>query len=438
MSSTTRTAERWTNWGRCASSTPSRVAHPRTADEVAEIVRTAATSGQRVKPVGAGHSFTSIAATDGVQLRMDGLAGIQHVDHETGYVTVGAGTSLHDLNPALHALGLALPNMGDVDPQTVSGATATGTHGTGARLQGITGAIVGLQLVTGDGSVVIVTPDDAALFGAARLGLGALGVVTAITLACVPSFLLHAREEPMRLTEVLGGLDALVDENDHFEFYWFPHTDRALVKRNNRVPEGTARKPLSKARFLFDDELVSNGVFEIVNRVATRQRSWVPRLNEISGRALSAREYTDWSYEVFVSPRRVRFREMEYAIPRAALPEVLREIDRWIDASDEMVSFPVEVRFAAPDDIWMSTGYDRANAYVAVHQYHQMDYRPYFEGVEAIVKEHEGRPHWGKLHTLDADALRARYPRFDDFLSVRDRLDPHRTFANAYLDRVLG
>ncbi|MFD1825248.1 D-arabinono-1,4-lactone oxidase [Mumia zhuanghuii] len=435
--STTTTA-RWTNWGRCASATPARVAHPRTVDEVTDVVRTAAASGQRVKPVGAGHSFTSIAVTDGVQLRMDALSGIQHVDRETGHVTVGAGTRLRDLNPALHALGLALPNMGDVDPQTMSGATSTGTHGTGAQLQGIAGAIVGLQLVTGEGSVVTVTPDDPELFGAARVGLGALGVVTALTFACVPSFLLHAREEPMLLGDVLGGLDAMVEDNDHFEFYWFPHTDRALVKRNNRVPEATERKPLSRARFLLDDEIMSNGVFEMVNRVATRQRSWVPRLNGISGRALSAREYTDWSYEVFISPRRVRFREMEYAIPRAALPEVLRAVDAWVDASDETVSFPVEVRFAAPDDIWMSTGYDRANAYVAVHQYHQIDYRRYFEGVEAIFQEHEGRPHWGKLHTLDADVLRTRYPRFDDFASVRDRLDPHRTFANAYLDRVLG
>ncbi len=435
---TTAGAERWTNWGRCVSATPERIAHPRTVEEVAEIVRRAAASGQRVKPVGAGHSFTPIAVTDGVQLRMENLAGIQHVDRETGHVTVGAGMRLHDFNRALHALGLALPNMGDVDPQTMSGATSTGTHGTGARLPGIAGALVGLQLVTGDGSVVTVTPDDPELFGAARVGLGALGVVTALTFACVPSFLLHAREEPWALGDILGNLDTLVEDNDHVEFYWFPHTDRAQLKRNNRVPEGTPRKPLSKAQFLFEDEVMTNGLFELVCRIGARQRRWIPRFNDIAGRALSAREYTDWSYEVFVSPRRVRFREMEYAIPRAALPEVLHAIQAWVDRSDETVSFPIEVRFAAPDDIWMSTGYDRASAYVAVHQYHQIDYRPYFDGVEAIFQEHEGRPHWGKIHTLDAEVLRTRYPRFDDFRAVRDRLDPQRTFTNPYLDRVLG
>ncbi|KHL18903.1 FAD-linked oxidoreductase [Mumia flava] len=428
----------WTNWARTVTSEPTAVVHPRSAAEVAEIVRTAAAQGQRVKPVGAGHSFTAIAQTDGVLLRMDQIAGIQHVDHATGHVRVGAGTRLHDLNPALLAHGLALPNMGDVDPQTMSGATATGTHGTGAKLTGIAGAIAALEIVTGDGTIVEVTSDDKDLFGAARVGLGALGIVTAITFACVPAFLLHAREEPMRLPEVLDGLDALVDDNDHFEFYWFPHTDCALLKRNNRVPEGTVRAPLSKARFLLDDEVLSNGGFEIVNRVGRLRPSWIPRLNAFSGGLLSAREYTDWSHEVFVSPRRVRFREMEYAIPRAHLPEVLRAIDGWVNASGEQISFPIEVRFAAPDDIWLSTGYERENAYVAVHMYHRSDHRRYFEGIEAIFGEHEGRPHWGKMHTLDADALRTRYPRFDDFRAVRDRLDPQRTFTNSYLDRVLG
>lgn len=432
------TAARWTNWGRCASAEPADVVRPRSTAEVAEVVRSAAARGQRVKAVGAGHSFTSIAATDGVMLRMDRIAGIQRVDRGTGHVTVGAGMRLRDLNRALDQIGLALPNMGDVDPQTVSGATSTGTHGTGARLTGIAGAIAGLEIVTGDGTVLTVTPDDRELFGAARVGLGALGIITSLTFACVPSFLLHAREEPMRLPDVVAGLDALVEDNDHFEFYWFPHTDRALVKRNNRVPEGTERQPLSKARFLIDDEVLSNGLFEVVNRIGTHQPRWIPRLNALSGRALGAREYTDRAPAVFISPRRVRFREMEYAVPRAALPSVLSEIDRWVNRSGETVSFPIEVRFAAPDDIWLSTGYERANAYVAVHQYHQMDYRRYFEGVEAIFGEHEGRPHWGKLHTLEPDTLRARYPRFDDFRSVRDRLDPQRTFANAYLDRVLG
>jgi FAD/FMN-containing dehydrogenase len=335
---TTATRSRWTNWGRCASAEPAAIAYPRSTAEVADLVRSAAASGQHVKAVGAGHSFTPIAVTDGVLLHLDHIAGVQHVDRATGQVTVGAGMRLHDLNPALHALGLALPNMGDVDPQSMAGATSTGTHGTGARLQGIAGAIVGLEIVTGDGSVVTVTPDDKDLFGAARVGLGALGIVTSLTFACVPSFLLHAREEPMLLPDVVEQLDTLVDDNDHFEFYWFPHTDRALVKRNNRVLEGTERKPLSKARFLLDDEVLSNGLFEVVNRIATHQRRWVPKLNAISGRALSPREYTDWSYEVFVSPRRVRFREMEYAVPRAALPDVLREVESWVNASDETVS----------------------------------------------------------------------------------------------------
>ncbi|HEY6738346.1 MAG TPA: D-arabinono-1,4-lactone oxidase, partial [Actinopolymorphaceae bacterium] len=316
---------------------------------------------------------------------------------------------------------------------------STGTHGTGLGFGGLAAQVHGLELVLADGSIVRCGPDTRPdLFAAARVGLGALGVITAVTLRCEPAYALHAVERPMPLDQVLGDLDRLVADNDHFEFYWFPHTARTLTKSNNRVPDGTDARPLSPLRAWLDDHFLSNSVFEYTNRLCTVLPSLTPLTNGIATRALAAREYIDRSYRVFCSPRRVVFRETEWALPRAALPDVLRELDRWIERTGARVSFPVEVRFAPADDIWLSTAHGRETAYVAVHQYHRVPYERYFRAVEAIALDAGGRPHWGKLHWCDAERLRKLYARFDDFRAVRDDVDPERVFANPYLGRVLG
>lgn len=427
----------WQNWGRSAEAHPARIAHPASTAEVAGLVRNAVATGQRVKAVGASHSFTAIAATDGVLLRLDRMNAILDTDFVNNRVRVQAGISLHDLNPQLRSRGLALPNLGDVDPQSVAGAVSTGTHGTGGKLFGISKAVVAVQIVTATGDVLEID-EHHPWFGAARVTLGALGIVTEVTLQCVPAFLLHAREEPMALPAVMSQLDSLVATNDHFEFYWFPHTEKALVKRNNRVADDVARQPVGRFRHWLDDELLSNTLFEGLNRAVRHAPSFIPRVNQVAGSVLSAREYIDDSHHVFVSSRKVRFRESEFAVPREALPHVLAELKAWFGAGHENISFPIEVRFTAADDVWMSTGHERDNCYVAVHQYWRSDYRRYFAAAQDIFTAHEGRPHWGKLHTLDADYFAKTYARFEDFVTVRNRLDPNRTFSNEYLDRVLG
>ncbi|UED88777.1 D-arabinono-1,4-lactone oxidase [Streptomyces profundus] len=429
----------WRNWSGTASARPARVEHPATVEELSLAVRRAVGEGLRVKAVGSGHSFTGVAVTDGVLLRMDALDAPIDVDTRSGLVTVESGMPLHRLNTVLAAHGLAMTNLGDIDRQTVSGAISTGTHGTGARSGGLAAQVRALRLVLADGSVVRCSADERPdVFAAARVGLGALGVIASVTLQCEPAFVLHAAEGPMRLSDVLGGLDELLERNEHFEFYWFPHTDLALTKRNNRLAEGERPRPLGRARAWFDDEFLSNTLFEAVCRLGSAAPRAIPRLNALSGRALSARAYTQESHRVFVSPRRVVFREMEYAVPRESVTEVVRAIHRWVADSGERIAFPVEVRFAPADDVWLSTAYRRDTAYVAVHQYHRLPYERYFRAVAAIADAVGGRPHWGKLHWLAADTLRGRYPRFDDFRAVRDRLDPAGTFANPYLDRVLG
>jgi L-gulonolactone oxidase len=423
----------WTTWAGSVTATPAHVVRPATVEE---LQRAVADATGPVKAVGSGHSFTPIAVTAGTQVRLDRLTGLVAVDHERRTATVRAGTTIAELNRLLDAEGLALSNLGDIDRQTVSGALSTGTHGTGATYPGLAAMVVALDLVTADGILLhldATTPDELA---AARVGLGALGVVAAVTLQCEPSYLLRAVERPAGLDEVLEAFDEWTSGHDHAELYWFPHTRRVLTKTNDRVP-GPAR-PVGRARAWIDDELMSNRVFGGLQRVVAAAPRLAPTVNQVAARALSAREYVDTSHRVFCSQRRVRFHEMEYAVPRAALEHVLAEAQRWLDRTGETVAFPVEVRVAAVDDVWLSTGYGRPNVYLAFHQYVGRDHTAYFAAVEAVLKDVDGRPHWGKLHTLTAADLQQRYPRFDDFLAVRDRFDPDRRFANDHLRRVLG
>jgi FAD-linked oxidoreductase len=413
------------------------VVTPGSVAELAEAITAAAADGLPVKAVGSGHSFTPIAVTDGVLVRPDRLTAVREIDHRGGTITVESGLPLEQLNRLLHHAGLALTNMGDIMVQTVAGATSTGTHGTGRASGSIAAQIEALEIVLADGTVARCSAvENAELFEGARLGLGALGAVSAITFGVEPAFLLTAHEAPMRFDEVLDRFDELAHENEHFEFYWFPHTEGCTTKRNNRSSGPAA--PLPDLRRWFDDDFVSNTVWEGVCRVGRAFPRTIPTIAKISSRAWSERTYTDASFKVFTSPRRVRFLEMEYAVPREAATTVLRELKRTIERSDWKISFPVEVRVAPADDLWLSTANGRDTAYIAVHLYRGTAQQGYFTEVERIMTAHHGRPHWGKLHTREAEYLADVYPHFADFTALRDRVDPDRRFGNDYLRRVLG
>lgn len=427
----------WRNWAGTESSVALDVATPRDVDELAATVANAARAGRAVRARGSGHSFTAVGAAPDVALDLRHLTGIVSADVDSGLVTVRAGTTLRELNTELDRLGLAMTNLGDIDAQTIAGAISTGTHGTGARFGGIAAQVAGLELVLADGTVVHSGPLDR-LFGAARVGLGALGVITTVTLRTEPAFVLAARERAEPLEDVLAELESNCANNDHFEFYWFPYGRKALTKRNNRLPAGSEPKPLSRSREFFEYEVMENTVFGAFCRLGRRVPSLVKPLNRMSAAALSERSYQDVSHRVFVTSRKIRFVESEYAVPRQALPDVLGELRTEVRKLADPVMFPVEIRVAAADDIWLSTAYHRDSAYIAVHQFVGMPYRAYFDLFERIAGAAGGRPHWGKMHTLDAATLRARYPKFDDFTALRAELDPNGVFANPYLDRVLG
>ncbi|MBC9731965.1 D-arabinono-1,4-lactone oxidase [Nocardioides marmotae] len=430
----------WSNWSGLEQARPSRVVRPADAAAIAAEVERARQRRSTVKMVGTGHSFTAIAAPEETMLVPSAMAGIVAVDRVAMTVTALAGTRLQDLNEGLERLGLSLHNMGDIAEQTIAGAVSTGTHGTGGLAGGLAAQLAGLELVTGTGEVLRATAEEnPEVLELARVGLGALGVLTTLTFRVEPLFLLEAREEPMAWDAALATYDEMTASSHHVDLYWFPHTDRTLVKRNDRLAADVSEaEPLPRWRSWLDDDFLSNSVFGVLSAAANRAPGVIPRMNQVSARALGARTYSDVAHRVFTSPRHVVFREMEYAVPREVGLEVLRECRRVIDASDVTVSFPVEVRSTPADDVPLSTASGRDSFYLAFHTHRDADHRRYFALVEPVLRAAGGRPHWGKVHTMAAADLAAVYPRFGDFLALRDRLDPDRVFANTYLRRVLG
>jgi FAD-linked oxidoreductase len=427
----------WSNWAGNQQCAPVAREQPTTEADLVTIVKEAASHERRVKAVGAGHSFTGIACTDGHLVDLSRYGQVLEHDPANNTVTVEAGIQLATLSDELDRRGLALENMGDIAYQSIAGATSTATHGTGTKFGNISSRIVGLRLVTADGSVLDCDSEsNADVFECARVGLGALGLLSTVTLQCAPAFRLHAIEEPIPVDDVLADFDGFMNSADHVEFYWVPHTRWALTKRNRRTDELAA--PRTRTKEILDDIILSNGAFGMLCRVGRHFPRAIPRLSKIIPSASSKSEYTDRSDKVFTSPRLVHFYEMEYAIPREVIPEALNRVRALVDRLSVPISFPVEVRVVAPDDIPLSTAYGRATGYIAVHVYRGTPYDQYFQGVEAIMNDYAGRPHWGKMHFQTAATLAPRYPRWDAFRQVRARLDPEGRFTNPYLDRVLG
>ncbi|MEI4270448.1 D-arabinono-1,4-lactone oxidase [Klenkia sp. LSe6-5] len=429
---------RWRNWAGNQRADGIDVRHPRTTGEIATVLHEASVAGRRVRPIGSGHSFSGIGRPEQVQVVLDRHADLVDIT-PGGLVTVQAGMTLHRLNAVLAREGWALTNLGDIDRQTVAGALSTGTHGTGAAFGGLATQVRALQLVTADGAVLECGPDhEPEVFSAARLGLGALGVLSTVTVQAVPAFALHMDERPLPLDEVLEDLDGFMTSTDHVEFHWFPHTRGCLAKRNTRVPVSAGLDPLPRWQAVWEDEVLANGAYAGLIAAGRRVPALVPPLARFASTALSPRTATDLSHRVFVSARRFRFRESEYAVPRDAVPDLLRELARLTEQRGWRLPIPTEVRYAAADDVPLSTASGRDTAYVAVHVPARSDPTDYFATFGQLAGEVGGRPHWGKEHDLDAAVLAERYPRFGEFVAVRDRLDPTGTLSNAYLDRVLG
>jgi FAD-linked oxidoreductase len=426
----------WINWAGNQQSKPVRIERPASELEVVEVVRRAVAERLRVKVVGSGHSFTGIAVPDEVMVDLTRMNRVVICDHTRGVITVQAGIVLSALNAYLELHQLSMPNLGDVTYQTLAGALSTSTHGTGLQRTGLAAQIRAFKLVTASGEVLACDPgQNAEIFHCGRVSLGALGVITEVTLNVVPAFNLRAVEQPMRISHVLDNFAQLIEENDFFEFYWVPHTKWALTKANNVSTDAID----SPGRFAtwYNKMFMENYAFGLLCRVGRLFPKLIPKLATIlpsSGRV----EYVNVSHRIFSSKRLVKFYEMEYSIALDSLVPALREVMQMVEDRGFTISFPVEVRCTGSDDIPLSTSTGRRSAYIAVHMFKGSAYTEYFSAVETILRKYEGRPHWGKIHNLDASDISSLYPEYQRFIEVRNQLDPEGVFTNDYLRRVLG
>ena len=437
----------WHNWGRSEQTEFEQLHQPGTIAEVQELVQRSLQSGRKIRPIGASHSFSGIGMPIDQQVDLSRLRGLLAVDREHRQVTFAAGTHLYEIPALLQPLGLAMENLGDIDSQTIAGAISTGTHGTGTAFGGLATQVRALKMVDGRGHIILLSPElTPDIWAGSVIGLGALGIIVEVTLQCVLAFDLIATEQRLDLSAAVERVIDVTMPQEQFEFYWFTGTTSAASKLNRRVsaqrfdrPESAPSAPNRSAlRAWFDDEFMANGVFQATSALGTVIPQITPTVNDIAVKSMANNTFRAASHEVLVRPRRVRFREMEYAFDLALIPQVFHELQRLIERKRWNFSFPVEVRSAAADELWLSTAYQRATGYVAVHRFWREDPSEYFSSVEALAKDYGGRPHWGKMHYRDAESLATTYPQFTDFLQLRAQADPDRIFVNTYLNRVLG
>jgi len=426
----------WRNWAGDQACAPVEIVRPRDRDGLAAAVAAATAAGRKISVAGSGHSFTEGALTDGTMVDVAALSGLLDADPPSGLVRVGAGTVLAELNEELDQLGLAMENLGDIDRQTIAGAISTGTHGTGARLRNLSSQVEALELVCADGDVREIDAADPDLLRAARVGVGALGAISAVTLRCVPAFALRRVDTPQPREDVLDAFQERADANDHFELFTFPYADSALVLERNRTE--APPRPRGRAAAYLNDVVLENWALEAISAAGKAIPRAIPRLSRLAAGLASGSTVTDRSHRVFANERRVRFTEMEYGVPREHGPEAARRVIEWVRSNRYPVFFPIEMRVTAADDAFLSSAHERDTAYIAVHQYRGMEWRPYFEAVEEIMDGFGGRPHWAKRHFQTAATLAPRYPAWAQFQAARDRLDPNRAFTNEYAARVLG
>ncbi len=432
---TVQDMKRWHNWSGSVQGRPIVIEKPTSIEDVVWLVKRYSRSGLTIRVVGAGHSFTPLVQTDDVLVSLENLQGLVEVDREAMTATVWGGTRLKALGELLFEQGLAQENLGDIDVQSIAGAISTGTHGTGTCFGSLATQVVGLTLVLADGDVVECSQQQQAeLFKAAQVSLGALGIIVQVKLRVVPARRLRYQARRYALDECLANIETLKSENTHFEYYWMPYTNDGQLKLMNETDEPVSRNIVWET---VDKVVMENWVFGAFSELCRRMPRMCERVCAITGKGIATIDEVGYSHRLFSTPREVRFQEMEYNIPAHYLPTVLQEIKDCINKERFRVHFPIECRFVQSDDIWLSPAYERESAYIAVHMYKGMPYRDYFYHIEQIFKKYQGRPHWGKLHMRTARDLSTLYPRWNDFRRVRDEVDPHGVFLNSYLQALL-
>jgi FAD-linked oxidoreductase len=426
----------WHNWSSSVRCSPQLVAQPASIEDVVRLVKECGQMDRTIRVVGSGHSFTPLAQTDDVLVSLDRLQGIEQIDRERGTVTVLGGTKLKLLGDTLLKVGLAQENLGDIDVQSIAGAISTGTHGTGIRFGSLSTQVEHLTLVTANGDLLECSLEqDPKLFKAVQVSLGTLGIIVRVTLRVVPSKRLHYQVRRESLEHCLLQLEEYKQKNTHFEFFWLPYTEYVQAKCINETEKPVNAGSLWAA---FNRVVLENGAYWVLSEGCRLIPRLCQTVSNISAQAIAPVDEVDYSHRIYATPRWVRFNEMEYNIPAEHFSTVFTEIRECISREHFAVHFPIECRFVHADDIWLSPAYERSSAYIAVHMYKGMPYQSYFAQIEEIFQRYQGRPHWGKMHTLTAERLALLYPHWQDFQRIRVRLDPKGLFLNAYLRQLFA
>ncbi|KAJ1923982.1 D-arabinono-1,4-lactone oxidase [Tieghemiomyces parasiticus] len=428
------------NWAQTFECRPELYFEPETEDEVVALVKRAADEGKVVKVFGAGHSPSDLPCSDGYMLNMDKMNKLIEIDTRTNTATFEAGVRLHEMHPILRAQGLALSVLGAISEQSLAGAIATGTHGTGIQFGNLSSSVRYVRLVNGCGRVMDCSPaQNADVFAAARCHIGALGIVTRVSIQCEPAFRLESVQEPIEFETMLDDMDQLVHAAQHTKFLWFPYSNKVVISKLNRTDKPVLRpaEPWAitrlKDRYVYELELYGTRFLP----------SFLPEVERWFWSKHYARRVhlVDDSNRVFNFDCMFRQYTNEWAIPIEHTAAAIRDLNAVLANARYPIHFPIEIRFVRRDDVWLSPSYGRDVCYIGVVMYKPFNknvpYRNFWLDFERVMKSHDGRPHWAKYHLMSYEDLARVYPRLDDFLAVRRRLDPKNIFLNDYLKRHL-
>lgn len=433
----------WSTWAHQHQTQPTGIFQPHSVAELQEIVKNASVQGQRIKVAGRGRSSSAIGQPDSALVRLDYINGLTRIDAEGLTATFRAGTTVREANQILSYYNLAFSNLGRLDEQTLAGAISTGFHGTGIDYGIFATQVIELKLVDASGQLITCSAhENPELFKAALCGLGALGIIVEITFSVVPQFRLHAAERGYSYANIVHSFEGRARGSDHYEFSWFPDSPEVRTRRLTRLAlltEGymPASAIVSQARRYGGDQLLNNGVFPALGIAGAKFPSLQPTLNKVSNWGKGNRRYADYAARVFTIHRTVRQNNMEYAFDIAQFADVMRDVHTHFGDYSTHTTYPLVIRTAAADDIWLSQAHGRETFYVSARCYWRQPHTELFSSLEKVFKEHGGRPHWGQFHTQKAEDLAQVYPRFNDFVQLRAELDPQGLFLNPYLEQVL-
>ncbi|MGN5534890.1 D-arabinono-1,4-lactone oxidase [Acinetobacter sp. Lyrl_1] len=416
--------QRWSNWSGKQTAYPDFL-QPKNVDELKKIVR----KHDKIRMVGAGHSFSPLATTDDVMVNLDHIQGVHQFNAQKQQCTLHAGTRLYKLGECLAPIHQALQNQGDIDHQSLAGVVATGTHGTGVDLPCLSALVTDFELLTAEGEVLQCSPEhNAEIFQAGRVALGSFGVMTKITLQNRSRYKLKEQLRLCALSDIYQYIDRWKHQHRHIEFWAFLHSDQVILKTLDESRGLTDPRPqhwLSEDRLLnFCSEITR--VFPQLN----------PYLQSLLGVFIKPSTHVDWSSQIFPTPRNTKFNEMEYQLLAEQGLACLEELLAVLKQQRVAMFFPIEFRYVKGDDIWLSPFYGRDSVSISIHQFYKQDCQHIFKWVEPILQKYQGRPHWGKLHSMQADQLRELYPKWDDFMQLREQLDPQQKWINPYLRQI--